>query len=112
MIEKETICIYKIPQKILKLIKAEFMFVFKNEIDHYYENDNYKNIATYNNFYLYIEGTVGWEKSLTKTCRKTNSFVVLDYYLSLERNDRDFFDDELCMMLVKEKIMTLGKNLD
>ena len=109
MVAKENDCIYKIPKEIKKLIKNELMSVFKNEIDQFYENENYKNVTTYNNFYLYVEGTIGWEKSLIKACRKTNLIIVLDYYFSLEQNERDYFDDELCMILIKEKIMALGK---
>jgi hypothetical protein len=88
------------------------MFIFKNEIDKYFENENYKHIATYNNFYLYIEGTKGWEQSFELACEQTELNKVLEYYFSLERNDRDFFDDELCMMMIKEKLMNVDKSLD
>jgi hypothetical protein len=100
---------YKMPDEIKKKIPKEMLMTFKETLDSVFTDRVNLKGSTYNNYYFYLQETTGWGIAFKESCEKTNSMEIYEYYNSLDWFDSDLFDDEFCLMMVKEGIMDEGE---
>lgn len=108
---------YQMPEEIKNQFRKEFMSDFhKKVIQTFKQNDirqgrvpsEYEKF-TYYDWWLYMEGTGGWYKSLKDTCDKHNLQNVIAYYDQLPWYDSDLFDSELGDLLVEYGLVEEGE---
>lgn len=97
---------YEIPEQIKNLIDIDFSIDFKNNLDRIFKINTKE---TYNSRYFYLESTYGWDEAMESTCTKFKLDELYKYYSNLPWYESDLFDDELCCMLVKYKIIEEGE---
>ena len=108
---------YKIPPNIKCKLTKEVLEYFRNTTYVIFELARIKRgIAptdiftnTYYEFWCYVEGTIGWNDAFENTCNKFGLFDVLDYYNNLEWYDGDYFDYELCQLMIEYGLIELGE---
>jgi hypothetical protein len=100
---------YKIPQKIKDLITTDFLLDLKNNLIEIFNPSQYGDSeVTYANFLVYIQGTYGWSKAFEKSCERFNLKNIAEYRKTLEWYDLDLFDDEVCLLMIKKRVINEG----
>lgn len=94
-----------IPNKYQKQITIDFLKTFKKNLDAIFNIDNSNTLPTYENTYIYLEGTVGWWQSVEETCEKYELHDLLSYYNNLNWMKSDAFDLELSHLLITNAII-------
>lgn len=105
-----------IPKEIKNVMDKEFLNMFYSEVvGKFKKNDerlgrelfNYEE-ESYLTWWMFITGTIGYGEAFIEACSKKDYENVRDYYISLSPSQRDLFDEEVCMLLVKNAVIAMG----
>lgn len=101
--------IYSIPGEIKSLIDRSFLEALRNELYWVFNlslGDYAYDSAASNG------GTGGWDVAFGLACIKTNKKEIYTYYRSLPWYDSDIFDGEVEEMLINERLVRRGYELE